>query len=424
MLTAEQKKYLKMIKESPAQVGRWLGFKDLTELHNEWLKDILFSREDVTIQAHRGSYKTTTLSLFFALHAVIRPSEKVIYFRKTDANVAEITRQTANILRSACLQTLVQKIYGKPLGFKRLSATEIDTSLNEAVGGQSQLVGFGINTAVTGKHADIVVTDDIVTQKDRVSRAEREATKLAYMELQNIKNRGGRFINTGTPWHKEDAFTLMPNIKKYDCYTTGLITPEQLKALRASMTDSLFAANYELKHIADADAMFREPKFCHDEAEIYGGKSHIDASYGGEDGTAYTVIKKRPDGSFVAYGKLWHKHVDDCLDSVEHLQKELQAGSISCETNGDKGYLAKEMQERGLYVRKYAERMNKFVKIASYLRKNWERIEWLETTDPEYLSQILDYTEFAQHDDAPDSAASLLREMERAGGFQAFEGGL
>lgn len=415
---------LEVISEEPYRIGQWVGFKDLTPLHNEWIRSFLFEKEDMTLQAHRGSYKTTCLSIFLALTLIIRPTEKTLFFRKTDDDVIEIVSQVKNILRSGCMQIMVQTLYGCPMKIVKETQAEINTNLNTDAKGASQLLGLGIKTSMTGKHADLVITDDIVNLTDRISPAERNRTKLAYNELQNIKNRGGRIINTGTPWHKEDAFTLMPNIKKYDCYTTGLITPEQLKALRSSMTDSLFAANYELKHIADADAMFKEPRFCTDETEIYGGKSHVDASYGGEDGTAYTVINKRPDGSYVAYGKLWHRHVDDCLDSIERLQTELRAGSISCETNGDKGYLAREMQERGLYVRKYAERMNKFVKIASYLRKHWEHIEWLESTDPEYLSQILDYTEFAQHDDAPDSAASLLREMERAGGFQAFEEGI
>ena len=415
---------LEVIAEEPYRIGQWVGFKDLTTLHNEWIKSFLFEKEDMTLQAHRGSYKTTCLSVFLALVIVIRPTIKTLFFRKTDDDVVEIVSQVKNILRSGCMQIIVQALYGFSLKIIKETQAEVNTNLNTDTKGASQLLGLGIKTSMTGKHADLVITDDIVNLTDRISPAERNRIKLAYNELQNIKNRGGRIINTGTPWHKEDAFTLMPNIKKYDCYTTGLISPEQLKALRSSMTDSLFAANYELKHIADADAMFKEPRFCSDEGEIYGGKSHVDASYGGEDGTAYTVIKKRPDGSYVAYGKLWHRHVDDCLDDIERLQKQMRAGSISCETNGDKGYLAREMQERGLYVRKYAERMNKFVKIASYLRKNWEHIEWLESTDPEYLSQILDYTEFAQHDDAPDSAASLLREMERTGGFQAFEGGL
>lgn len=64
------------------------------------------------------------------------------------------------------------------------------------------MLGIGIGGSLTGKHADIVITDDIVNLRDRMSAAERERTIAVYRELQNIKNRGGRIINTGTPWHK------------------------------------------------------------------------------------------------------------------------------------------------------------------------------------------------------------------------------
>ena len=259
--------------------------------------------------------------------------------------------------------------------------------------------------------------------KDRVSRAEREHTKAFYMELQNVKNRGGRFINCGTPWHKEDAFLLMPNLQKFDCYSTGLIDRDTLNEIRAAMTDSLFAANYELKHIADEGALFKDPNFVKDYTRIYDGVAHIDAAYGGSDYTAYTVMKKHEDGTITAYGKLYSKHVSECLTDIGALQEKYKAGTIYNEDNGDKGFLNRELQTVGLIGKKYHESQNKYVKISSFLKKNWNKIYWLEDTDPEYLNQILDYTEHAQHDDAPDSAASLLRALERratfhrAGGF-------
>ena len=97
-------------------------------------------------------------------------------------------------------------------------------------------------------------TDDIVNLKDRISKAERDEIKLRYQELQNVKNRGGKIFNTGTKWHKEDAVeTYMPNVKIYTCYDTGLMTRKEIEEIRNKMTPSLFAANYELKHIADED---------------------------------------------------------------------------------------------------------------------------------------------------------------------------
>ena len=216
----------------------------------------------------------------------------------------------------------------------------------------------------------------------------------------------------------------MPNVRRYDCYSTGLITRDKLEELRQSMSDSLFAANYELKHIADKDAMFKEPKFTKDNELIYGGMAHIDAAYDGEDGTAYTIFHKLPDGRIIGFGKRWDKHVDDCLGEIGVYHKMFRAGSISCEKNADKGYLAKELRGLKYSVNTYDESMNKFVKISTYLRSNWKNIIWLEDTDPEYINEILDYSENAEHDDSPDSAASLLRKMENRASYNPVKGGI
>ena len=423
-MNSEKQEVLNLLWNKPYKIGHWVGFKDLTTLHNEWLRSFLYADKDQTLLAHRGSYKTTDLSLFLSIHTVVMPNENVLFFRKTDDDVTEVLVQTQKILRSGCMQRIVRTLYGTGLDFLKENNSEIHTNLCTSTKGVSQVVGLGIGTSITDKHADIVVTDDIVNLKDRISKAERERTKTQYMELQNIKNRGGRFINTGTPWHKEDAISIMPNVRKYDCYSTGLITRDKLEELRQSMSDSLFAANYELKHIADKDAMFQNPQFTSDRKAIYGGMAHIDAAYGGEDGTAYTAFRKTKDGKIIGFGKRWDRHVDDCLAEIRMLHKDLMLGSISCERNADKGYLAKELAEMGFLVDPYSESMNKYIKISTFLRRYWKKIVWLEDTDPEYINEILDYSEFAEHDDSPDSAASLLRKIDTGVYYNPVEGGI
>lgn len=402
---------VKLIKQEPVKIANYVGFSKMGELHNEWIKTMLYATEDKTILGHRASYKTTCLSVSLALMMVIYPYKSIIFLRKTDDDVIEVVKQVSNILRTSVFQYISLEFYGTDIKFKQDTSFKLDTNLNTSTKGSVQLLGIGINGSLTGKHADIVITDDIVNVKDRISKAEREKTKLVYQELQNVKNRGGRFINTGTPWHKEDCIaTLMPNVTKYDCYSTGLIDRETLEKIRQSMTPSLFSANYELKHIADADALFTNPKFTNDETLIYDGVSHIDASYGGEDGTAYTICKCVGD-KFYMLGKRWNKHVDDCLSEIYALQDKYRVGSISCERNADKGYLAKELRNNGQYVEDYSENMNKFIKISTYLRKYWNDIIWLEETDADYINEILDYTENAQHDDSPDSASCMIRKF-------------
>jgi len=232
------------LRDKPYKVGILLGFTKLTLLHNEWIQMMLKSKSDKTLQAHRGSYKTTCVSIALAILMVLLPNKRILFMRKTDSDIKEIIKQVQNILVDLHFQVFVMAIYGVQVKLTIASATEVSTNLTTDVKGTPQLVGIGTGSSLTGKHFDIIFTDDIVNVQDRVSKAERDHTKIIYQELQNIKNRGGRIFNTGTPWHKEDAFSLMPDPIKYDCYQTGLIGKEELAVIRKSMLSSLFAANY------------------------------------------------------------------------------------------------------------------------------------------------------------------------------------
>lgn len=397
---------------NPAKFGHLVGFGKLGDLHNEWIKEMIRGDGDSTLQAHRGSYKTTCVSIALALLVILRPNDKILFLRKTDTDVKEVIAQVKTILQRPQTAVFVNAIYGVTLRFDRSNATEITTNLTNDARGTSQLVGMGIGSSLTGKHFDRIFTDDIVNLSDRLSKADRDKTKIVYQELQNVKNRGGRIFNTGTPWHKEDAFALMPNIRRFDCYATGLISAEELQSIKGSMEGSLFAANYQLRHIASDDVIFTDAITGADAALAEQGICHIDASYGGEDYTAFTIARHY-NGKYYLFGRLWHKHIDDVEQEIINLRKRFNAGKIYCENNADKGYLAKSLKAKGERVLTYHEDMNKFFKITSYLKGVWSDVEFVAGTDADYVNQICDYNEHAAHDDAPDSAASIIRILNR-----------
>ena len=406
----DRKKAVEFLITKPASFGRLVGFTKLTDLHNAWILDMIKGEGDRTLQAHRSSYKTTCVSIALALIIILLPNKRTLFLRKTDADIKEIIKQVQKILKDPHTQYFVQCIYGVNLKLTVESATEINTNLTTDIRGTSQLVGMGCGSSITGKHFDRIFTDDIVNVNDRVSKAERDRTKLVYQELQNIKNRDGRIFNTGTPWHKDDCFTIMPEAEKFDCYSTGLISDEQLEAIKKSMTRSLFAANYELRHIAAEDVIFQNPQTGADPSLVEQGDCHIDAAYGGEDFSAFTIVKKQGN-IFYVYGRLWQKNIDDCLDEIQKLRAQFNAGKIYCEDNGDKGYLAKELRNRGERAIIYHENMHKFIKITTYLKAEWENVKFVAGTDKAFIDQICDYNENADHDDAPDSLASQIRRL-------------
>lgn len=402
--------WLSIIANNPIAFGMDVGFGDFSEIHNSWLKSFLFKEADYTLQAHRGSYKTTIISIAIALMIVLYPDKTILFMRKTDQDIKEIVLQISKMLERDIFNDMSFALYGRRIEFRTRTAFEITTNLQISARGTSQLTGVGSKGSITGKHFDVIVTDDIVNLSDRVSKAEREHTKLIYQELQNIKNRGGRIINCGTPWHKDDAFSLMPPAETFDCYSTGLMTDKDIADVKEKMTRSLFSANYELKHISSEEALFTDPILDNgtNTEKIYDGVCHIDAAYGGGggDSVAFTIAKKSPDGKIYVYGLLRTGHVDDHLDEFERRRAQYRAGTLYNETNADKGYLLKKIKQ----PRKgYHENMNKFIKITSYIKPEWRQIVFIQGTDDEYVNQIIDYNEQATHDDAPDSLASVLR---------------
>lgn len=408
MLTRKQA--IDFLIHHPEKYGNMLGFDDLEEMHKFWMNLMLTAKEDKTLQAHRNSYKTTCVSINLARTMILHPNLRILFMRKTDDDIKEVIKQVKKILMHPKTIYLVQCIYGIKLSFSVDNATELSTNLTNDVKGTSQLVGTGIGSSLTGQHYDIIYTDDIVTIKDRTSRAEREQVKMVYDELQNIKKKGtGRIFNTGTPWHKDDAFIKMPEPIKFDCYSTGIFSEEEIKELKESMSPSLFAANYELKHIASEDVIFENAVTGADIGNVTNATfCHIDAAYGGEDYTAFTIVKKK-EGKYYVYGRLWQKAVDEVMEQIIADRQRLMAGKIYCETNGDKGYLAKVLREKGERVVTYSETTNKYIKIVTHLKGEWSNIIFVSGTDDAYIEQILDYNEFADHDDAPDSLACMIR---------------
>jgi hypothetical protein len=400
---------LKNIIDNPIPFAHSIGYNKLNErLHKDWIRRIYFLKENGTLQAHRGSYKTTCLIISIVLWVISRPYDNLIFLRKSQEDVKEVLTAVSKALQSEIVMSLMKDIYGSYPQMIVDNKTELEVSTYKGVMGR-QVLGLGLGSSITGKHGS-VLTDDIVTLKDRLSSAERERTKSQYMELINVASEENhKIFNTGTPWHKDDAFTLMPKPEIYTVYETGILSPDRIKERKDGMSGSLFAANYELKHIADGDILFPEPEYGKFPTGIK-TFAHIDAAYGGSDGTALTVIGEA-NGKLHTVGWLMPGHVEDYYQSITSKLERYQVVQLSCETNADKGYLQKELRKiTTTPVYSYHEKMNKYYKISTYGKGAWNRtVIDMENSDIAYIAQIMDYNENAQHDDAPDSYSSLIR---------------
>jgi hypothetical protein len=371
----------------------------------------------VGLLAHRGSFKTTSIIIIGCIWWLLfHPNDRIAIIRKRYTDAAECLYTIRNIFSIPVLIELFRYAHnGTEPKLKIKRDSKLQFNFKQTQTPEGNIDAYGIDTGITGKHYDLIICDDFVTIKDRVSKADRERTKLIIQEIITNIIDPGKFVKfIGTPWHKDDCWNFLHNAGvipiKYDYRQTGILTENEITEKRKTITPSLFAANYELKHIASEDALFTNPNFKRWEFKRTGIFGHLDAKYSGEHTNGLTFFRKKHDGRIQGVGFCFPDHVKNKYDFIVEKWKKYFCGTFLLEDNADKGFVADELKKRGIPVQTYHEKENKHVKITNYLYKYWTKIDWDQDTDPEYLNQILDYIEGQEPDDCPDSAASLLRE--------------
>jgi len=398
--------------KKPHYIGHLAGKDKLIDVHSDWIHYMWSSHHrERSLQAFRGSYKTTSvLVIGVPFWLLTHPDDRIFIIRKKFTDASEIVETIASIIEIPEIAELFKFFYGEYPKYVVKRKEKIVYNFKKTRTPEGNINAFGLDTSLVGKHGDVIFLDDFVTLKDRVSRAERNRTTYLIREIAtNIVDPNKKVRYLGTPWHKEDAWSICPKPVKYDVNSLDLLSEEEIEHKRKKTTTSLYAANYLLEHVADDDALFKDPVWG--KWEYTGVKlprAHLDAAFDGEHYCALTIMAQRDDGRIQAVGFTYNGNVKDWITQIVNIMRRYKCKKIYNEDNADKGYTADLLKKEGLSVHVYNERMNKHIKISSYLFETWSDIVWSEETDPEYMNQILDYSEKQEPDDAPDSASSLI----------------
>lgn len=420
---------LELVRDQPHLLGHMVGYDKLTEIHSQMIWEAWGSPgvDPIPVQGHRGSYKTTGITVIGPVWwHLFHPNDRIAIVRESWTVSKETLKSIGRCLLTEPIQALFQYAHKRPLKLTTNKDGQIITNLKTSITKEGSFDAHGITQVPTGSHYDVIIMDDIITKQDRFSKAKREQTKEGLKEvLTNIIDPGKLCVITGTPWHEDDAWNtknargenILKPPKKYDCYSTGVLTLQEIENKKSLTTQSLFDANYLLKHTSDEQRIFSDPLFGPWDHSMHTKyyHAHLDAAFGGNCTNALTLGARRPDGKIQIHGKTFHEHIDDKLEWLFPYLIRRRCTKIHLETNPDKGFLAKKLAVRvnnmKLFPKPYAESMNKHNKIITYVKAYWHELIFDPETDPEYMAQILDYKEGAEPNDAADSLASFLRQV-------------
>lgn len=414
--------FLKLVIDQPHYLGWLMGKDKLTPLHSEWIKYCWDSNKPRALQAFRGGFKSTAIDTVGTVrNFLVHPNERVALIRKSYQDSCTIVSAVKQAMELPQIKKLFEVAHGFTPKATMAKEGKLRYNFKTTITPEVSFTAHGLESSLTGMHYDRIICDDIITLKDRISKAEREKTKEMVNEIAtNIIDPGKGSIWIGTPWHKDDAWAEInkfADIAMYPLSANNFLGEEAAEQKRRTTTPFLYAANYELEIRRDETSLFSEPKMA--EGWDYSKRSyaHIDCAYDGNHYCALTIISPLDNDDpavakkFQGIGFTYPGNCKAWANEVMRLCRKYKARFLLNETNPDKGYFANQMEKLGVRTKTYAEKENKHIKISTNLYEYWDDIYWSPDTDPEYLNQIIDYREGSEPDDAPDSCASLLREI-------------
>jgi len=407
-------------------------------VHDGWIREFVRAGKAETrvLMAHRGSYKTTSGLVALTLLYMLNPNIRVLIVRKSDTMARKLLSAMEKIFRSDIVRAWMYAAYGvKTLETDKWSSSALRLSINNRITPEPSLAAAGIGTVQTGDHYDYIWSDDIITTDDRYSHANREQTKAYVYETENIVEPDGIRMFTGTVWHPQDAWTVImpmvskePIIQPIGTVPIPEITPEWIERKKQSMPLSLWAANYELKHVKDVEKEFGDPI----PGEPPPGLTKywfIDPAFGGADSTA--IWEGCTDGElfYLTWARMFRRSIAEKYDELEQLFWQRDVAKVFYENVGAQKLVGVELERRRIPCEGVPSNTNKFARITAALKPVWQRLRFHpevlrnnmapaepgEDTPPNPLIELLEYNIDAQHDDSPDACAGLVSQLQGHG---------
>ena len=468
--TKDNRAKVEQMWDDPALLGQWIGKDWLVShtgdlcpkydglqipvgLHSDWIKSVWL--KNTPLMAHRGSLKTTDISEIGTIWNWTLPmgrrDDRIMLVRGTFTAAKSSMETIARNMKHPLIVALFEVLYGQGCTETVYNReNEILYKFKRTSTKEGSITAWGILQDFTGFHCDRVLGDDFITRESQYSAAVRQKTIAAVNEIQtNIVDKSGTCHWIGTPWHKEDAWQCLADPLKFPHRTRTLATGEVLvgtnllsdaeyeEAIWGTRKDgkryrkisrSQEAANYDLNpDIPDEGMLFADLATMAPwnpglrPAPIV---AHLDAAFDGDDWTALSIGQRLPDNKIQVTGFCWPEHVNLRISDIVKICKRFRVSKITAERNADKGFVLRDLvaafKKEGMLVSVpkdakgipgYQESQNKHVKITTELLGAWPSLVWDTDVQEEYLSMVTSYNDHADHDDAPDSLASMVREF-------------
>ena len=225
----------------------------------------------------------------------------------------------------------------------------------------------GIETSLTGRHYDLIIFDDIVSDVNVTTKEQMDKTADCYKKALSLLRPGGEIVMVGTRWHFGELYGRIIAEKKDDLknilfhrnsgYLTGEplfkecgLTMDFLKQQYATQGTYMASCLYENSPVDPETAVFKHKDFA-----FYGSieptdlyiTCTCDPAGSGEDFTAITVVGTDHNmDMYVMEVVNRHMQPSDTVEMIMRLNRKWKFKKFGLETNFYRGMLKMDIDRR------------------------------------------------------------------------------
>jgi hypothetical protein len=320
---------IRIIAQQPHKLSWLIGFEKLNPIHSDWIRYVWENNGHRALQAYRGGYKTTAVVMVGTIRWMLfHPDDRILLTRKSFKAAAEVIKAISQTMQLREIQELFKQAHGRYPRSRIDREGNLTYNFKQKITPEGNVTGMGIDQGITGHHFDKIINDDIITLRDRISRAERErAIEMVREIATNIIDPGKGCGWTGTPWHREDAWRTIQAftpIARYPLSQYNFIGKEAVEQKWRTTTPYLFSANYELELGKDESLLFSEPLWPRRwDYSIHGAMAQLDTAFNGDHYCALTIAtptKKEGNNQwYQAVGFTYSGNVKDWESTIDRL---------------------------------------------------------------------------------------------------------
>lgn len=444
-----------------------LGFRDMNRVHKDLCDFLQYNpMKFKLVLMPRYSFKSTICSIGYPLWQLVKSCDlRILIYSDATAKATGFLDTVKAHIEGKVSKSKFREIFPSwesDIKSGSWNRDQITISIRKTSLPEPSVDTGGIETSKVGFHYDIIIFDDIVSDKNITTKDQMDKVAECYKKALSLLKPGGVVLMPGTRWNFGDLYgriiaenDMKKNFalfivdgeedKKYGKYPfrdIGL-TEEFLGAQKMEQGSYLYSCLYRNSPTDPETATFKVQDFA-----FYGAVKPddlyitctVDPAGEGEDFTAITVVGTDHNMDMYILDIVnEHLQPSEIVDNIIRLQYKYKFGVLGSETNFFRGMLEMEIRRRRdeehrlspgrfkLFAvhefeassRRGQSKVNRIMALQPYherraLKFPGERFELLEGAFSALAWQMIQFPS-AAHDDILDSLAYHLPIIRKGG---------